>query len=269
MGPSPLSVNPPQRWSNSIGDAVVTPPEDDALCSERVARLPGVVFCFAPETDYPLPNWDAPEFLARPITFGSFNNVPKLTPRTLALWARVLSEVPGSRLVLKAPSFGDPGAVRAFSQRLAALGVDSARVEFRGPVGLDLMMAEYADIDIALDPTPYNGGTTSLQAMWMGVPVLTLHGQHFVSRMGASFMRAARLPDWVVTNEDDYVRMARCMAADRRALLQLKRALRGRLRALPDWDVVAHTRAMEAAFERMLNLPPGPGKRAVAIQVQK
>jgi len=83
---------------------VVTPPEDDALCSERVSRLPGVVFCFAPETDYPLPNWDAPEFLARPVTFGSFNNVPKLTPRTLALWARVLSEVPGSRLVLKAPS---------------------------------------------------------------------------------------------------------------------------------------------------------------------
>jgi len=214
-----------------IGDAVVTPPEEDALCSERVARLPGVVFCFAPETDYPLPNWDAPEFLARPITFGSFNNVRKLTPRKLALWARVLSEVPGSRLVLKAPSFGDPGAVRAFSQRLAALGADLARVEFRGPVGLDRMMAEYADIDIALDPTPYNGGTTSLQAMWMGVPVLTLYGQHFVSRMGASFMRAARLPDWVVTNEDDYVRMARCMAADRRALLQLKRSLRGRLRA--------------------------------------
>lgn len=235
-----------------LGDAVVTPPEDDALCSEQVARLPGLVFCYSPETDYPQPDWDEARFVQRPLTFGSFNNVPKLTPRTLALWARVLQAVPNSRLVLKAPSFGDAGAVRAFSQRLQALGVDLNRIEFRGPVGLDLMMAEYADIDIALDPTPYNGGTTSLQALWMGVPVLTLHGRHFVSRMGASFMQAAGLPEWVAADEDAYVATAQRMAADRAALLALKRGLRKRLQSQPGWDVVAHTRAMEAAFERML-----------------
>jgi protein O-GlcNAc transferase len=231
-----------------LGDAVVTPPEDDALCSEQVARLPGLVFCYAPETAYPEPDWDAPQFLARPLTLGSFNNVPKLTPRTLALWARVLEAVPNSRLVLKAPSFGDAGAVRAFSQRLQALGVDLGRVEFRGPVGLDAMMAEYADIDIALDPLPYNGGTTSLQALWMGVPVLTLQGKHFVSRMGASFMRAAGLPEWVAQDEAQYVALAQRMAADRPALLALKRGLRQRQQALPAWDPVAHTRAMEKVF---------------------
>jgi predicted O-linked N-acetylglucosamine transferase (SPINDLY family) len=233
-----------------IGDAVVTPEPDDALCSERVWRLPGVVFCYAPEVDYPYPAYD--DALAqRPLTFGSFNNVPKVTHRTLELWARVLLAVPGSRLLLKAPSFSDAGAVRLFGERLRKLGVDPARVEFRGPTGLTDMMAEYADMDIALDPVPYNGGTTSLQALWMGVPVITLEGEHFVSRMGASFMRAAGLPEWVAGDDDQYLQIAMLMSKDRAALLQLKRGLRKRLQSAPGWDSVAHTRAMEDAFYQM------------------
>ncbi|MGI9134945.1 MAG: hypothetical protein ACR2I0_13570 [Rhodoferax sp.] len=113
------------------------------------------------------------------------------------------------------------------------------------------MMAEYADVDIALDPVPYNGGTTSLQAMWMGVPVVTQRGAHFVSRMGASFMTAAGLPEWVAEDHEGYVRVAVQMTQDRHALLALKRGLRARLQALPALDPIAHTRAMEAAFERM------------------
>ncbi len=245
----PGSTGVPQMdWL--LGDDVVTPVPDDALCSERVARLPETVFCYAPEADYPYPTYTDRQ-AERPLTFGSFNNVPKLTPRTLGLWARVLAAVPGSRLLLKAPSFSDAAAVRAFQGRLGALGVDRSRVEFRGPSGLDDMMAEYADVDIALDPLPYNGGTTSLQAMWMGVPVLTLEGGHFVSRMGASFMGAAGLGDWVAGDEDDYVEIAERMAADRQALLVLKRGLRSRLQQLAAWDPVAHTRALEDAFLAM------------------
>ena len=232
-----------------LGDAVVTPEADDALCSERVLRLPGTVFCYAPEENYPFPKF-TPEHAKRPLTFASFNNVPKLTPHTLQLWARVLEAVPDSRLLLKAPSFTDQGAIQAFSQRLTALGVDLGRVEFRGPVGLSDMMAEYADVDIALDPVPYNGGTTSLQAMWMGVPVLCKRGGHFVARMGASFMTAAGLPEWVAEDDEAYVAIAQRMAADRKALLALKKGLRQRLQALPAWDVVRHTRAFEAAIEQ-------------------
>ena len=117
------------------------------------------------------------------------------------------------------------------------------------------MMAEYADIDIALDPVPYNGGTTSLQAMWMGVPVVTQRGHSFVSRMGASFMTAAGLAPWVAEDDDAYVRIAREMSLDRPALLGLKRGLRARLQSLPAWDPVAHSRALEAAFMRMLEVP--------------
>jgi predicted O-linked N-acetylglucosamine transferase (SPINDLY family) len=120
------------------------------------------------------------------------------------------------------------------------------------------MMQEYHDVDIALDPIPYNGGTTSLQALWMGVPVVVLEGAHFVSRMGASFMTAARLPEWIAEDEDDYVRIAAQMAMDRPKLKELKRGLRARLQALPGWDPARQTRSLEEAFVGMChqNLKP-------------
>jgi len=233
-----------------LADPVVVPPEHDALCTERVYRLPHAVFCYAPEANYPFPVYGAAQ-AQRPLTFGSFNNVPKLTPRTIELWAKVLARVPGSRLLLKAPSFRDDSAIRIFRERFVALGVDASRIEFRGPVGLADMMAEYADVDIALDPVPYNGGTTTLQAMWMGVPVVVKEGQNFVSRMGASFMRAAGLPEWVAASDEDYVAIAARMATDRQALLQLKISLRARLQAAPAWNIDEYTRDIEHALRSM------------------
>jgi predicted O-linked N-acetylglucosamine transferase (SPINDLY family) len=154
-------------------------------------------------------------------------------------------------LLLKAPSFRDESAIRIFRERFVAMGVDASRIEFRGPVGLADMMAEYADVDIALDPVPYNGGTTTLQAMWMGVPVVVKEGQNFVSRMGASFMRAAGLPEWVAASDEDYVETAARMATDRQALLQLKISLRARLQAAPAWNIDEYTRDMERALRSM------------------
>ena len=219
-----------------IADEVVAPPQDAALYSEQIARLPHTVFCFAPEADYPFPV--LPDSHAtRPLTFGSFNNVPKLTPHTIQLWAAVLKAVPDACLLLKAPSFKDPGAVRRFTQAFEQWGIAPQRLMFRGPTGLADMMAEYADVDIALDPTPYNGGTTTLQALWMGTPVLTRCGGQFVSRMGASFMQAAGLPEWVAHSDAEFVALAQRMAADRAGLLALRRGLRQRLLARPAWDI--------------------------------
>jgi predicted O-linked N-acetylglucosamine transferase (SPINDLY family) len=233
-----------------LADPVVVPPEHDVLCTERVYRLPNAVFCFAPEVDYPYPTYDAAKAV-RPLTFGSFNNVPKLTPHTIALWAKVLARVPGSRLLLKAPSFRDESAVRIFRERFERQGVDASRIGFRGPVGLTDMMAEYADVDMALDPVPYNGGTTTLQAMWMGVPVVVKEGQNFVSRMGASFMRAAGLPEWVADSDEAYVDTAARMASDRQGLMHLKAGLRARLQAAPAWNIEEYTRDMERALRAM------------------
>ena len=230
-----------------FADATVVPPEHDHLCSERVYRLPNTVFCYAPEADYPYPEYDKAT-AKRQLTFGSFNNVPKLTPHTISLWSGVLKAVPDSRLLLKAPSFKDESAIRIFRERFVAQGIAPDRIEFRGPVGLADMMAEYADVDIALDPVPYNGGTTTLQALWMGVPVVVKAGNNFVSRMGASFMQAAGLGDWVAKNDTEYVAIAAKMAADRQGLLKLKQGLRDRLLAAPAWDIDAHTRDIQQAL---------------------
>ncbi len=233
-----------------IADAVVAPAGDESLYSEQLMRLPNTVFCYSPETDYPYPEYNQ-SHAERTLTFGSFNNVPKLTPHTIKLWSEILHAVPDSKLVLKAPSFKDDSAIRAFTERFAAQGIDSERLEFRGPVGLTDMMAEYADIDIALDPVPYNGGTTTLQAMWMGVPVVVKAGHNFVSRMGASFMSAADLGDWVAEDDADYVRIAKQMAADRQALLTLKQTLRERLQASPAWDVDQYSKDFEQSLDKM------------------
>ena len=233
-----------------ITDPVVAPEGSEALFSEQVMRLPHTVFCYAPESEYPFPVYDQTH-AERPLTFGSFNNLPKLTPHTIKLWSAVMHEVPGSRLILKAPSFKDELAIRTFRERFAAEGVDTDRIEFRGPVGLTEMMAEYADVDIALDTVPYNGGTTTLQAMWMGVPVVVKEGANFVSRMGASFMRAAGLGDWVAKNDAEYVQIAAKMAKDRQALLKLKQGLRDRQLDAPGWDIVGYTRDFENALHAM------------------
>lgn len=233
-----------------VADKVVAPVGSEGLFTEQLARLPNSVFCFAPETDYPYPDY-VQAHAERPLTFGSFNNVPKLTQHTVKLWAAVLKEVPGSRLLLKAPSFKDDGAVEAFAQRFQAEGIARERLEFRGPVGLTEMMAEYADVDIALDPVPYNGGTTTLQALWMGVPVVVKAGGNFVSRMGASFMTAAGLSDWVAQSDADYVRIAAAMARDRQALLGLKQGLRERLQAAPAWNIDQYTRDFEGVLRQM------------------
>ena len=212
-------------------------------------RLPHTVFCFAPEADYPLPDFGASQ--GRPLTFGSFNNIPKLTPRTIGLWANVLRAIPGARLLLRAPSFKDAGPVTRFRRLFADHGIGADRLLFRGPVGLDIMMQSYAEIDIALDPVPYCGGTTSLQALWMGVPVLTMEGGQFVSRMGASFMTAAGLPDWVAWDDADYVAKAVAVAQDRAALLQFKRGLRARLLAQPGWDADRYAKEFGEAVQEM------------------
>lgn len=166
--------------------------------------------------DYPYPDYGAAH-ARRQITFGSFNNISKLTPRTIALWAKVLAAVPDSRLLLKAPSFMDGAAVRRFADLFAEAGVAAERLEFRGPAGLTEMMAEYAEVDIALDTFPFNGGTTTCQALWMGAPVVSLAGENFCQRVGASILATIGRPEWIAGNEEEFVAIAVCLAADREA----------------------------------------------------
>lgn len=243
-----------------IADPRVAPEGSDHLFTERVTRLPNTVFCFAPEENYPYPEY-GPECATRQLTFGSFNNVPKLTPHTVQLWSKILKAVPESRLLLKAPSFGSQMAIRAFTDRFSAEGIGPDRLVFRPPCGLNDMMAEYADVDIALDPVPYNGGTTTMQALWMGVPVIVKEGGAFVSRMGSSFMSAAGLQDWVATNDEEYVQIAQAVSRNRDELLALKRGLRDRLKRQPAWDPDQYTNDFQGVLrEAWIDFVNGAGR---------
>lgn len=220
-----------------IGDPVVSPAAHELQFSERIARLPGSVFCWAPAAGFPLP---PPRPDDAPFVFGSFNNAIKLSPRTVELWAAVLRAVPDAQLLLKAPSLGDAAVRERFAGLFHARGIDPARLALRGLSPLYAMMAEYGAVDVALDPLPYNGGTTTLQALWMGVPVVTLAGDRFAGRMGASIMAALGRPEWVAGDAAGYVAAATALARERAAVRAGRAALRERLRASPLGDIDAY-----------------------------
>ena len=206
-----------------IGDPIVSPVEHAPLFSEGIAQLPGSVFCWAPVDAYPLP---PPRAAEAPLVFGSFNNVMKLSPHTLRLWSAVLRALPQAQLLLKAPSLADRSVIERFQGLFAAEGIGAERLAFEGPEGLELMMQRYGAIDIALDSTPYNGGTTTLQALWMGVPVIALAGGNFVSRMGASFLTALGRSDWIADTDEAFVAIACRLAEQLPATRKGRTALR-------------------------------------------
>jgi len=231
-----------------IGDPIVSPESHSMLFTERLALLPCSVFCWAPVDDYPLP---PPRPAGAPVVFGSFNNAMKLSETTLTLWSRVMDAVPKARLLLKAPSFSDAEVRAQFARRFVALGVAAERLEFRGPSGLGTMMQEYGDIDIALDPTPYNGGTTTLQALWMGVPIVTLAGGNFAGRMGASFLATLDRNEWIAGDEPAYVAAAVSLAESCACVRRGRAALREDLAASPLGDIAAYTEHFQALLTRI------------------
>ncbi len=233
-----------------IADEICCPPENDSLCTEQVYRLPNhCVFCYPVNDTYPA--FDPSERQSDHIVFGSFNNLTKVNETTLKLWVRLLHTIPNAHLYLKTPSFTDPECIEQFYTDFASQGIPRERLQFTGPTGLDDMMREYLHIDIGLDPIPYNGGTTTLQALWMGVPVLTLAGDNFCGRMGASIMHYAGLTDWIAKTEDEYVRIAQQKASQATQLLSLKKGLRERLRCSPLFDNKGFTQALETAYRSL------------------
>ena len=247
-----------------IGDAEVSPADHGHLFSEGIAQLPTSVFCWSPVDDYPLP---PPRPAAAPLVLGSFNNIMKLSPRTIRLWAAVLRDLPQALLLLKAPSLADASVVARFTGLFAAEGIGPERLILEGPEELGRMMQRYGAIDIALDPTPYNGGTTTLQALWMGVPVITLLGGNFVSRMGASFLSALGQPDWIASDDDSYRAIARELASQLPALRQQRPALRQAMADSGLSDLQAYTNGFQKLLRRIWQSHcSGDGRRLLAAQ---
>ena len=263
--PAPVQITwlgyPNTTGMSSIGyrlvDAV-TDPEGvaDTLATEELVRLPGCFLCYGPPEAAPEPS-PPPSLAAGAVTFGSFNNPAKLSDSTIELWAALLSRLPGSRLLLKGQAFADAGTSALVRERFARRGVEAGRVELvaRIPDAAGHLGA-YGRIDIALDPLPYNGTTTTCEALWMGVPVVTLLGDRHAGRVGASLLGSLGLDEFIAADRESYLATAIALASDAGKLTALRRELRPRMAASPLCDAPAFARKLEGVYRDLGSAAP-------------
>lgn len=230
-----------------LTDRWETPPGFEAYYTERLLRLPDGYACYAPPVAAP-PVAPLPALARGAVTFGCFNNLAKLAPPLLAAWARILHALPEARLVLRTFALGCAETRAILARRLMQAGLPVERVEMHGGVPHPALLAAYGEIDIALDPFPYNGGLTVCEALWMGVPSVSLAGTGFAARHAVSHLSNVGLPDWVAQDADGYVDLAIGRARDLRALATLRAGLREQVRASPLCDAPRFGRSLGAAL---------------------
>jgi protein O-GlcNAc transferase len=197
-----------------ITDATIDPGDMPSLANEQPLVLPRTMFCFRPDDDAPAIG-PAPALRNGHLTFGSFNNIAKVTEHTLVIWAAALNAVPGSRLLLKSGAMAQRSNRESIESFMAARGIAPDRLTLTAWIadkGNHLEL--YNEVDIALDPFPYNGATTTCEALWMGVPVLTRRGRTHTSRMGASLLTAVGKTEWVADSDEGFVAAVASVAKD-------------------------------------------------------
>jgi predicted O-linked N-acetylglucosamine transferase (SPINDLY family) len=234
-----------------LTDSHVDPPGGDAeaMSVERLVRIDPCAWCFRPHEPYP-PLPSPPQ--DRPITFGTFNAVAKLNGALIATWSEILNRVPGSRFFMKAGALVDAATSRRLRDAFVSHGIAEARLELIGQrLDPTQHLSSYANLDIALDTFPYNGTTTTCEAMWMGVPVVTLAGRTHAGRVGVSLLENVRLNELVASDRETYIQTAVALAGDRGRLAGLRDSLRQRMLASPLMNGVDFTRRLEAAYRTM------------------
>ena len=235
-----------------ITDALADPVgAADALHTEKLLRLPECFSCFQAPRQSPDVG-PLPALANGFITIGSFNNFAKITPHVMRVWIDIMNRVPGSRLLLKNRSLDNPRLKNLILEELCKHGADPKRVDLRSPDILPMdHLNGYNLLDIALDSFPYNGTTTTCEALWMGVPVITLAGNNHVSRVGVSQMTNLGLPELIARDTNDYVHIAEELANDLPRLVALRRGMRERLKNSPLMNVTRFTKNLEEAYEAM------------------
>ena len=233
------------RFTDAIADPVG---EADALATEKLVRFAPTAWCYAPPPDAP-PVTLLPCRKAGYVTFGSFNDLSKITDRTLALWSKILQGVPNSRLRLKGRGL-DEGAVRThLNERLTRAGIAAERVDLlERTADTRQHLALYGETDVALDTVPYHGTTTTCEALWMGVPVVSQAGDRHVSRVGASLLTAVGHTEWSAVNADEYVRIAINLGTNSEALASIRARLRAEVASSPLCDAKAQSKRFTEAL---------------------
>jgi len=233
-----------------IGDPYVTPMEERAHFSEKIMRLPETYLCFTPP-NHDMPVGGLPALDNGYITFGSFNNFSKINDAVMALWARVLQSAPNSRLFMKAAQLGDPEVVDGARRQFQSYGVNPDRLLFEGHTDRTDYFTAYNNVDIALDPFPYPGGTTSVEGLWMGVPVIARKGHRFIAHNGETIAHNTGQSHWIAEDENDYVCKAVQFSSDLQALALTRAGLRDQLLASPLCDAKRFAHHFEQALLEM------------------
>jgi len=241
------------RMQYRLCDAVSDPPGvAERVHTEALARLPHSQWCYRPYREMELSKEHAttPPCLRNGfVTFGSFNHRVKLSPPVLSLWAQILLRLPDAHLVIMGVPAG-PAQDRLLGQ-FTQRGIAAARIRLVAPVAMNDYFPWFDRVDLALDSTPYSGGTTTCDTLWMGVPVVTLAGRRSVSRSAASMLTTLGLADWIAHTPEDYVRLAVKFAGDQALLADLRASLRRRMRESPLMDELRFTRDLEALYRTM------------------
>ena len=233
-----------------VADAWTLPNSEETFFTEKIWRLPETRLCFTPP-EVGIEVSELPALKNGYITFGCFNNLNKMSDVVVALWASVLASVPNSRLFLKARQLNEASVRQNTTERFAAHGIAADRLILEAWDSRENYLAAYHRVDMALDPFPYPGGTTSCEGLWMGVPVLTLAGERFLSRQGVGILMNAGLPEWIATDCVDYVARAVRHATDLQALSDLRKGLRQQVLQSPLFDAPRFAKNLEAALRSM------------------
>ncbi|MBC7618353.1 MAG: tetratricopeptide repeat protein [Candidatus Saccharibacteria bacterium] len=236
-----------------IADRQAVPPEHQSQFTEKVWYLPDTRLCFTPlSAVYDLLVSPLPATRLGYVTFGCYQPIRKLTEQIFALWGRIYQQLPQARFRLQGADFNKPEISAELLTRLARVGIPAHRVMLRDSTMRFEYLHSHAEVDILLDSFPYPGGTTTCDALWMGVPTVTLAGNTMLSRQGLSLLRCAGLPDWVAETEDEYVAIAVNKASDLPRLRQFRASLRQQVFDSPLFDAPRFARNMEAALLAMV-----------------
>ncbi len=238
-----------QAMDYRITDDYSDPPgQTDALHTEKLWRLPTTFFCYQPST-YAPPVGPSPAASNGYVTFGSVNAFTKVTPQVLETWAEILRRVPEARLVIRADMTESLHA--RLRETFAGLGIAPDRLELVNRLPRPKYLELIARLDVALDPFPFNGHTTTCDCLWQGVPVVTLSGQSYVSRFGGSGLATLGLTELITHSPDEYIQTAVALANDHERLADYRSTLRERMAASPLLDFKTFTANLEAAYRQM------------------
>ena len=235
-----------------IGDPFVTPENMNGHFTEKIFRLPNIWVCFtAPDFDVQIS--DLPVIKNGYVTFGSFNHLSKINDEVISLWSKILKSIPKSKIFLKTKQLNNSYLKEKIISKFKENGINLNSIILEEGTSRSKLLNSYNKVDIALDPFPYSGGVTSLEAIWMGVPVLTKKGFKFASRTTESIIHNSGMPDWVANDENEYVKKAIKFSTNLELLTEINKSLRQVALESPLFNSTLFAKQLNNAFWEMWN----------------